>query len=288
MLAGLYQNHPYHRPSLGWAHEMARLSLKDAATFYRRFYAPNNAVLVVAGDVTPDEVRSLAEATYGRNKSNPAITRRTRAQEPPAIAARRVRLEDARAGTPLLFRYYRTVSYPSARPGEAESLELLAWIIGADDTSRIYRRLVVANLATTAGANYEASGLDGGRLAFVAIPLPGITLERAEAELDVIIAEVRQNGVTQEELERAKSAFEAQRVFESDNQTTLANRYGQGIALGRSVADLDAVPSRIQAITLDDINRAATEFLSAQRSVTGTLTPPAMAAPSTAPIATKQ
>ena len=287
MLAGLYQNHPYHRPALGWAHEMARLSLKDAASFYRRFYAPNNAVVVVAGDVTAQEVRPLAEATYGRNKRGPATAQRARAQEPPAIAARRVRLEDARAGTPLLLRYYRTVSYPSARPAEAESLELLTWIIGADDTSRTYRKLVAENVASTAGANYEAGGLDGGRLAFVVIPLPGVTLEKAEAELDAIIADIRQNGVTQEELERAKSALEAQRVFESDNQTTLANRYGQGIALGRSVADLDAVPSRIQATTLDDMKRVAAEFLSPERSVTGTLTLPAKAAPSAVPMATK-
>ena len=142
-------------------------------------------------------------------------------------------------------------------------------------------------MASTAGANYEAGGLDGGRLAFVVIPLPGVTLEKAEAELDAIVADVRQNGVTQEELERAKSALEAQRVFESDNQTTLANRYGQGIALGRSVADLDAVPSRIQATTLDDMKRVAAEFLSPERSVTGTLTLPAKAAPSAVPMATK-
>ena len=130
------------------------------------------------------------------------------------------------------------------------------------------------NLASTAGANYEGNGLDGGRMSFVVIPCAGITLERVEAELDAIIADVRENGVTQEELERAKSALEAQRVFESDNQTTLANRYGQGVALGRSVADIDAVPGRIQAITLDDIKQAADEFLNAQRSVTGTLTLP--------------
>ena len=78
-----------------------------------------------------------------------------------------------------------------------------------------------------------------------------------EAELDAIIADVRENGVTQEELDRAKSALEAQRVFESDNQTALANRYGQGVALGRSIADIDAVPARIQAVTLDDIKQAA-------------------------------
>jgi zinc protease len=286
MLAALYLNHPYHRPALGWEHEMGALSLKDAARFYRRFYAPNNAVLVVAGDVTPEEVRPLAQATYGRNKPNPAITVRIRAQEPPAVAPRRVNLEDARAGAPLLLRYYRTASYFSGSPGQAESLELLAWIVGNDDTSRLYRRLVAQNLASTAGTSFDGNALEGGRLACVVIPLPGVTLEKAEAELDAVIADVRQNGVTQEELERAKSALEAQRVFESDNQTTLANRYGQGVALGRPIADIDAVPIRTQARTLGDIKQAAGEFLSAQRSVTATLTP--TAASSTVPVATKQ
>src|SRR5262249_57227681 len=83
MLASLYLNDPYHRPALGWEHEMAQLSLDDAATFYKRFYAPNNAVLVVAGDVTADEVRPLAEATYGKNKPR-GIALRSRPTEPPA------------------------------------------------------------------------------------------------------------------------------------------------------------------------------------------------------------
>jgi zinc protease len=274
MFAALYQNHPYHRPALGWEHEMAALSLDDAQRFYTHYYAANNAVLVVAGDVTLEEVRGLAEATYGRNKANPAITARKRAQEPPAIAARRVNLEDPRAGTPLLLRYYVTASYPTERHGEAEALELLAWILGGDDTSRIYRRLVQTNLASTAGAKYDGVGLDGGRVSLVVIPSPGITLARAEAELDTIVREVREQGVTAAELERAKSALEAQRVFESDNQTALANRYGQGVAVGLSIADLAALPDHTQARTLDDLKNAAVEYLNPVRSVTGSLTLP--------------
>jgi zinc protease len=286
MLAALYLNHPYQRPALGWEHEMAQLSLKDAATFYRRFYAPNNAVLVVAGDVTPEEVRPLAQATYGRNKRNPAVGQpRVRPQEPPAIVARRVRMEDARASAPLLLRYYRTPSYYSGVAGEAESIELLSWIIGNDETSRLYRRMVAGNLAATAGANFDGNALEGGRLAFVVIPLPGTSLEKAEAELDAVLAEVRQNGVTAEELARAKAALEAQLVFESDNQTTLANRYGQGVASGRSIAEIDAIPNRVQDRTLDDLKKAAAAFLDDRRSVTATLTPPPAA---TVPVATKQ
>jgi zinc protease len=289
MQASLYLNHPYHRPPLGWEHEMSQLSLKDAAAFYKRFYAPNNAVLVVAGDVTPEEVRPLADSTYGRVRSNPAVGGRSRTREPSAIVARRVRLEDPRAGAPLLLRYYRVPAYASGKPGEAESLELLSWIIGGDDTSRMYRRLVDTNLAATAGTNYESTALDSGRMAFVIIPFPGVALEKAEAELDVIIKEVREKGVTQEELDRAKSSLEAQRVFDLDNQSTLANRYGQAIALGRTVADIDALPRRMQAITLDDMKRAAVGFLNAQLSVTGTLVPsPQPDAPAQAPVASKK
>jgi zinc protease len=262
---------------------MATLSLNDAATFYKRFYAPNNAVLVVAGDVTAEEVRPLAEATYGQNRPR-GIAQRVRAHEPPAIAPRRVRFEDPRNTAPLLLRYYRAPGYITGHTGEAESLDVLAWVIGGDDTSRMYRKLVEGKIAVTAGAKFDGTGLDGGRLDFVIVPAEGVTLEKAEAELDALIADVRQNGITQDELDQAKSSLEAKRVFESDNQTTLAQRYGQGLAVGRSVAEIDAVADHIAALSLDDVKRGAVEFLRPEASVTGTLTlpPAATAAPSTA------
>jgi zinc protease len=278
----LYRSHPYRRPVLGWADEMSKLTRQDAAAFYKRFYAPNNAVLVAAGDVTTEEVQRLAEATYGRNKPNPAAARRPRPPEPDPIAGRRVRLEDARAGAPVLLRYYYVPSYPSARPREAESLQLLAQIVGADDTSRLYRRLVAAKLASAAGTNYIGNELDSGRMVFLVIPATGASLESVESALDAVIADIREHGVTQEELDNAKSALEAKRVFESDDQTKLARRYGEGIARGRPIADIDATPGRIQSIGLDDIRRVASEFVTPERSVTGILTPPATAATATA------
>jgi len=98
MNATLYLSHPYGVPVIGWEHEMAKLSREDALRFYKRYYAPNNAILVVAGDVTVDEVKRLAEATYGKVPANPEVDGRTRPQEPPHIAARRLTLKDARAG----------------------------------------------------------------------------------------------------------------------------------------------------------------------------------------------
>jgi zinc protease len=287
MLAQLYLNHPYHRPSIGFEHEMAKLSRQDAIAFYKRYYAPNNAVLVVAGDVTPEEVRSLAQATYGKNRPNRALVRPLRADEPKPIAARRVQLVDGRAGARILLRYYLSPSFASGPPGEAESLELLARIIGGDDTSRLYRRLVVEKLASTAGANFSSAGRDSGRVAFVVIPLEGVALDKVEGVLDGIIAEVRDKGVTQAELDRAKSAFEAVRVFESDDQMQLARRYGEGVAFGQSIAEIDEVAKRVQSRSLEDIKRVANEYLSPERSVTGTLVLPQKVEAS-APQAVKQ
>jgi zinc protease len=287
MLLQLYQNHPYHRPSIGFEHEMAKLSRQDAITFYKRYYAPNNAVLVVAGDVTPEEVRTLAQATYGKNRPNRALVRPLRADEPKPIAARRVQLVDGRAGARILLRYYLSPSFASGPPGEAESLELLARIIGGDDTSRLYRRLVVEKLASTAGANFSGAGRDSGRVAFVVIPLEGVALEKVEAVLDAVIAEVREKGVTQAELDRAKSAFEAVRVFESDDQMQLARRYGEGVAFGQSIAEIDELAKRVQSRSLEDIKRVANEYLGPERSVTGTLVLPQKVEAS-APQAVKQ
>ena len=288
MLRVLFYNHPYGRPSIGWEHEMAKLSRQDALAFYKRYYAPNNAVLVVAGDVTPEEVRTLAQATYGRNRPNRGLVRPIRPDEPKPIAARRVELVDGRAGARILLRYYPSPSYTSGPPGEAESLELLARIIGGDDTSRLYRRLVVEKLASTAGANFSGQQRDSGRLAFVVIPLEDVALDKVEAILDAVILEVREKGVTEAELERAKSAIEAARVFESDDQMQLARRYGEGVAFGQNLAQLAELPQRVQSRSLDDIKRVAAEYLARERSVTGTLLLPQKVEANAGPQAVKQ
>src|SRR5262245_27230834 len=287
MLAVLYHNHPYGRPSIGWEHEMAKLSRQDAMSFYKRYYAPNNAILVVAGDVTPEEVKLLAAATYGRNRPNRSLVRPIRPDEPKPIAARRVEVVDGRAGARILLRYYPSPSLASGPAGEPESLELLARIIGGDDTSRLYRRLVVEKLASTAGANFSGSQRDSGRIAFVIIPLEEVALEKVEAVLDAIILDVREKGVTQAELDRAKGAFEAVRVFETDDQMQLARRYGEGVAFGQTIAELDELAKRVQSRSLEDIKRVANEYLNPERSVTGTLVLPQKVEAS-APQAVKQ
>lgn len=274
MNAALFMNHPYGVPVIGWEHEIAKLSPQDAMTFYKHFYAPNNAILVVSGDVTPDEVKRLAEASYGKVPTNPTVGPRTRATEPPQRASRRIEYKDPRAGKASFHRYYVAPSYVTAEAGEAEALDLLVKILASGSTSRIYQRLVVQDkIASSASGYYSGSGKDYGKINLSAVAQDGHTLEKVEAGIDAVIAEVREKGVTQAELDRAKSAFVAEFIYESDNQSRLARRYGWELVVGRTVADADAWPDKIAKVSLADIQKAAQRHFDLRRSVTGYMLP---------------
>ncbi|MGE0857381.1 MAG: M16 family metallopeptidase, partial [Hyphomicrobiaceae bacterium] len=297
--AALYQNHPYGVPVIGWEHEMAALSRKDALDFYKRFYAPNNAVLVVAGDVTAEEVRALAEETYGKVPPVPAEKLvRPRVKEPPARAPRRLTLADPRAGQPQLHRYYLAPSYTTAAAGDAEALDVLMNALADGSTSRLYRRLVVQDkLASSSSGYYENGGLDSGKLVLYAVGADVRDLPRVEAAIDEVIAEVKANGLSEAEIKRAKAALVADHVYESDSQSTLARRYGWGLATGLTIERMESWPQDIAKVTNDDIMRVAKTFLDLKASVTGYLVPeeikaagagaaPAPSAPAAAPAAT--
>jgi len=274
MGAELYLNHPYRIPVIGWEHEMSKLSREDALEFYKRYYAPNNALLVVAGDVTAAEVKKLAQATYGKVKPNPAIRPRHRPSEPPQVAPREVVLTDARAGKASIRRYYLVPSYKTAAPGEAEVLDLLAKIGLSGSTSRLYRALVVdKKLAASAGGWYESSGRDYGKLAVSAIAADGVSLDKLEAAIDKVLADLRDNGVTQAELKRAKTLYLADYVYESDSQSQLARRYGWAVIVGRTLKDVEDWPNRIKKVTVADIKKVAQKYFDKRYSVTGRLVP---------------
>jgi zinc protease len=276
MNAALYLNDPYGTPVIGWYHEMEKLSRQDALTFYKHYYAPNNAILVVSGDVTPDEVRRLAEGTYGKIPANPDVNPvRHRPSEPPPIAARRLVLKDPRAGNYSMQRYYLAPSYVTAnRSGEAEALDLLMKIAGSGTTSRIYKKLVVeSKLASSAGGDYSGYGLDGGTISLYAVASDGVSLPKVEAGIDAVLDDIVKNGVTEAELARAKRSYLADYVYESDNQATLARRYGWNMAVGRTVADIEGWPEAISKVTTDDVKKVAAEYLNPRASVTGYLVP---------------
>jgi zinc protease len=270
--AALYLNHPYGKSVIGWRHEMEQLSRDDAIGFYRRFYAPNNAVVVIAGDVEPDVARKFAEETYGKVIRHNNILPRQRPQEPPPAAARSVTLADPRVEQPVMQRAYLTPSFATAKPGQSEALEVLAHILGSGSNSRLYRALVVdKRVAVSAGAWYESSALDLSKFGFYGAPRQGVTLTQLEADTDAIIADVIANGVSAEELERAKFRLIADAVYAQDNQDSMARWYGTALMTGATVNDVRNWPGRIRAVTAGQVQDAARMWLDKRRSVTGYL-----------------
>jgi zinc protease len=267
MSAALYQNHPYGIPVIGWMHEIAKLSPEDALTFYKQHYAPNNAVLVVAGE-------TLAEATYGKVLANKAIKARKRVTEPDHRAPRRVELKDARAGKTSVTRYYLAPSYSTAPAGDAEALELLMKIAASGATSRMYQALVVdQKIASSASGWYSGGGLDSGKIGVSAVLADGVEPAKIEAAIEAVFADIKANGVTAEEITRGKKAYLAEYIYESDNQATLARRYGWGLTLGRTVQQIDAWPSDFSKVTAEQVKAAANTYLLLKNSVTGTMLP---------------
>ena len=272
MEAALYLNHPYGRPVIGWRHEIEQLTREDALDFYRRFYTPNNAILVVAGDATPDWVRTLAQDTYGRVPRVAEIKPRMRPQEPVPEAARTVTLSDPRVTQPSVSRYYLVPSSTSARPGESEALEVLAHILGRGSNSRLYHTLVFSRgIAVNAGASYDGTAVDATHLSVYATPKPGISLQQLEEAVDAVLADIIENGVTGEELTRSQNRMIADAIYANDSQRTMAQWYGAALATGASVDDVRAWPERIRAVDQASVREAARRWLDKRRSVTGYL-----------------
>jgi zinc protease len=272
MEAALYLNHPYGRPVIGWRHEIEELNREEALAFYRRFYTPNNAILVIAGDVTADAVRTLAQEIYGKVPRVTEVKPRARPQEPAQEAPRTVTLADPRVAQPSVSRYYLVPSSTSARPGESEALEVLAHILGRGSNSRLYRSLVFGQaIAVSASASYDSTAVDATRLSVSAAPKPGTTLAQLEAAIDGVLTELIDKGVSGEELDRSKSRMIADAIYANDNQRTMAQWYGAAIATGASVEDVRAWPERIRAVSADAVHEAARRWLDKRRSVTGYL-----------------
>ena len=272
MEAALYLNHPYGRPVIGWHHEIEQLNRDEALAFYRRFYTPNNAILIVAGDVTADEVKTMAEETYGKVKRVTEIAPRVRPREPEQDAPRTVTLADPRVNQPSVQRYYLAPSYTTAKPGEAEALDVLAHILGRGSNSRLYNSLVLdKGIAVNASAGYQGSALDYSRLNVSGSPKPGTTLAQIEEAIDAVIAEISDKGVTADELDRSKNRLIADAVYAQDSQSTLARWYGAALTTGGTVEQVQSWSDRIRAVDAAAVQAAAKQWLDKRRSVTGYL-----------------
>lgn len=272
MNAALFLNHPYGRSVIGWRHEMEGLTRDDALAFYARFYAPNNAILIVAGDITLEELRPLAEKYYGTIDARD-LPPRLRLAEPPALAPRRIVLEDARARQPNILRFYHAPSSTTAAGNDAYALEVLAQVLGAS-SGRLNRMLVEEQgLAASASAWYAGLGIDSRYFGFSLNPRPETSMEALEAGLDRLIADAIANGFTEEEVARAKTVLMADAIFAKDSQQQMANNYGVMLTTGWTIEEIEAWPSRISEVTSADLQRVAAAYLVPNGSVTGHLVP---------------
>ncbi len=273
LMAAQYLHHPYRLPVIGWFHEIAGYTREDALEFYRTWYAPNNAVLVVAGDVTAAGLRPLAERTYGALAARHVPARR-RLVEPPQHAARRIALRHERVRQPNVMRTYLAPSYASPGHEHAYALELLSEILGGGGTSRLFRSVVVERaLAAGAGTYYRGTGLDGTIFRVYGVPRPGVELAELESAIEVEIARILADGVTEEELVRTRSRLISESIYARDSLMGAARVFGSALTCGEAVGDVEAWPARIAAVTLEQVHAAAQFVFRPEQSVTAQLLP---------------
>lgn len=275
MRAMLYPHHPYGTPIIGWMHEIQALDRENAERFYRTWYAPNNAILVVAGDIDAAELRPLAERHYGRLQPTRNLPARTWVRDPPAVGPMRVTHRDEKVRQPSLSRLYRAISYATDEGRQAHALDVAVEILGGSQTSRMYRILVEERgLAVGAGASSQTSGLGGGIVSLGAMPAEGVSLETLEAAMDEVVAEYLRDGPTEAELARAKSSLTAAAIYARDSQYNMANIYGASLAQGESIEDIVNWPANIAAVTREEALAEIRRALVLENSVTGWLMQP--------------
>lgn len=274
-MAAQFLNHPYGRPIIGWRHEIEDLTRDDALDFYGKHYAPNNAILVVAGDVVPAEVEALAKQYFGPIAASETLPERVRPQEPPQVSARRMVFEDERVRTPYMVRTYLAPQRKAGDQKQAAALTLLAEILGSGITSTFTQELELKEkIAVSTGAGYRGQALDPTTFTIYIVPGQDVSLDEAEAGMDAAIARFLDAGPDPEHFDRVKRAIKADMIYALDSQQGRARRYGEALTTGLTVQDVQDWPDVIQSVTIDDMMQAAHDVFDIRQSVTGYLTAP--------------
>jgi len=267
MMASLYINHPYGTPVIGWLHEMKELTREEAMAYYQKWYAPNNAILIVAGDITAKDLMPMAEKYYGDLPISD-IENRQRPRPAPIVVQHRLTLEDPRIGAPLVTRMYRA-------PRGNDGLEILANILGGDSTSRLYRSLVVdQKLAVSVDTDYDPISLNDTTFSLSATAAPGVSAAQLDAAMEREIRLLLDKGVTLEEVTAAKNRKIASLTYYLDSLQGPALLFGRALTSGFTIDYLENTYDRIGKLGIDDVNRATKSlFDSGDMPVTGLLMP---------------
>lgn len=271
LMAAQYQNHRYGVPIIGWQHEVAQLDMPELTAFYERHYAPNNAVLVVAGDVDPQDVLALAREYYGPIPANADLPARARPTEPPQRAERRITYVDPRVSQPYLVRSYLAPQRQSGAQDDAAALVYLAELLGGSPfTSELGRALQFdTQTAIYTNASYGGMSLDATTFSFVVLPSEDVSLPDAEAAMDDVITAFMNNDIDPARMEAIRTKLRASEIYALDDAQGLARRYGTALTTGLTVADVQAWPDILQSVTPEQIKDVAARVFDRNSAVTG-------------------
>lgn len=260
MRGTLFMNHPYSDPVIGWLHETEALTRDNVMEFYNTWYAPNNAILIVSGDITAERLKPLAEKTYGALPAE-TVPERVWTQVPPLLATQRLVLHHPSIQQPSFLRLYRV---PGMRQNKQESLalDLLTSIMSDGQNSRLYKSLVVdQKLATGANMGYSGSAISDATLQISATPAEGVSLEQLEEAVDAELHKVANDGVTRQELTEAVTRLSDAYNFSRDSLQGPAMTFGHALITGSTIEDVEYWAYDIQKLTVEQINDVARRYL---------------------------
>jgi zinc protease len=275
--AALFPDHPYGRSVIGDESQIAKLNRAKALAFYKAHYAPNNAILVVAGDVTVDEVHALAEKYFGPIPAKADLAPRVIYPLPKKPATRRVELEHERVTTPSVGYSYLTPGVGAISQHDVYALDLVERITGTAIIGRLYRTLVrEQHQAVGVSADYTLN-VQAGQISFSATAAPGVSEADLEAALANQIAILARDGVTPSEVDDAKQGALAARAYEEDNHRQRASVYGRALARGLTMKNVEEVDDIIAGLTTADVNHVIAQFIAKGEPVIGVLRPRVLA-----------
>lgn len=279
MAAALWMTNTYGIPIIGWEHEMRGLNLEDNLSIYRAYYAPHNAILVVAGDITMAQLKPLAEKYYGAIPKSGDPKPRVRPTFLYQKAHTRVSMTHERVTQPSWSRQIIAPSYNVGDRTDVHALEIFSQIIGGGSTTKLYRKLVIEDqVAAGFSAGYDTDAISYGSFYVSMTPSPGVSLEQAEAAYEKALAELLANGITEADVTQAKNRFAARLAFAKDSPMSAARAVGASLASGISLEDIENWPEAVNKVTLAQVQAAARRLFADNSSVTGYLLPEPQAA----------
>lgn len=269
-----HTNGPYKHPIIGWPDDLNQLTAQDVREWYQRWYAPNNATLVVVGDVQPETVRGLAKQYFESLQPNPELREPKPRAEVPQYGVRRMVMR-LPAEVPYLLLGYKTPSLRTAtQPQEAYALEVLAALLSEGESSRLPARLVRGKqIAAAADADYDLYARYASLLTIDAVPVAKHSVDRLEAALKQEIEDLKLQPVSAEELERVKAQVLASRIYQRDSMFYQALQIGTLETVGLGWEKVDEYLSGVQAVTPQQVQEVAKKYLTDEHLTVGWLEP---------------